>query len=120
MMDARRLAALDMWGTAGSPKRRQVIRAEFALGVLGCLGLGVLSLANGEGWAIVLGTWLAGAGANYLPLAIHDHSVMRPGELERELERAQLPHDLRRAGVQQLWIAVPFAVAGRSLVRRRA
>ncbi len=78
-MDARRLAAMDMWGTAGSLRRRRMIRAEFL---------------------------------NYVPLALHARSLSRPGALEAELTGVvDLRSELRKAGAQQFWIAVPFAVA---------
>ena len=33
--NVRRLAALDMWGSAGTSRRRQLIRAEFVIGATG-------------------------------------------------------------------------------------
>jgi len=114
----RRLAALDMWGTAGTIRRRRIIRAEFFLGAIGCTGLGAYVIASGSGWMLALGAWLVGAGINYIPLAHHAQSLSRPGALEAELRDADLPRDLRRAGVQQFWIAVPLAVALFDLVDR--
>jgi hypothetical protein len=111
MMNARRLAALDMWGSVGSLRRRSIIRAEFFVGVVGCLGLGIACVAGGQGLIVWLGVWLVGAGANYIPLAVHAGLLMRTGALEAELADVDVPRELRRAGVQQLWIAVPFAVA---------
>lgn len=118
MIDARRLAALDMWGSSGTNRRRRLIRAEFFLGTLGCTGLGIYALVTGSGWMLALGAWLVGAGINYIPLAAHAQSLARPGALEAELRDADLPRDLRRAGVQQFWIAVPLAVALFALVER--
>jgi hypothetical protein len=112
-IDARRLAAMDMWGTAGSPRRRRVIRAEFVIGAVGCTALGafVLVTAGSVIWRLV-GVWLIGAGANYAPLALHARSLSRPGALEAELTGVvDLRSELRKAGAQQFWIAVPFAVA---------
>ena len=110
-LDVRRLAAADMWGTAGSLQRRRLIRIEFIVGAVGCTALGVLSLVSGSGWVVVLGVWLLGVGVNYVPLALQAHSLSRPGVLEAELDGLHLRHELRRAGVRQLWIAVPLAVA---------
>lgn len=45
---------------------------------------------------------------NYVPLAISAHSLSRPGALEAELAGADLPRELRQAGVRQLWIVVPL------------
>lgn len=114
-VDVRRLAAADMWGTAGSLRRRRLVRVEFIVGAVGCTALGVLCLAAGSGWAEVLGLWLLGAGVNYVPLALQAQSLSRPGALEAELDGLDLRRELRRAGVRQIWIAVPFAVAISSL-----
>ena len=111
LLDVRRLAALDMWGTAGTGRRRRIIRAEFVLGAIGCTALGLLVLSTGTGWIILLGVWLVGAGINYVPLALQAYSLSRPGALEKELSGVEVRQELRRAGVQQLWIAVPLAVA---------
>jgi hypothetical protein len=119
-LDVRRLAALDMWGTTGSPRRRRLIRAEFFVGIVGCIGLGSLALATVTGWMTLVGVWLIGAGVNYIPLALHAQSLSRPGALEDELRNVDIRHELRRAGIQQLWIAVPFAVAlSATLIPRR-
>jgi hypothetical protein len=112
-IDVRRLAAMDMWGAAGTQRRRRVIRAEFVIGAIGCVILGVFALltAGTVVWEIV-GVWLVGAGANYVPLALYARSLSQPGALEAELEDAgDLRRELRKAGAQQFWIAVPFAVA---------
>ena len=111
MLDVRRLAALDMWGSAGSMRRRRIIRAEFVIGVVGCTSLGLLAIGRGSGWMVVLGIWLVGAGVNYVPLALHAQSLSRPGVLEAELAGVDVRSELRRAGLQQFWIAVPLAVA---------
>lgn len=115
VLDVRRLAALDMWGTAGTSRRRQIIRAEFFLGVLGCTGLGVYVLLTGSGWTIALGSWLLDAGINYIPLAYQAQLLSAPGALEDELAGVDVRRALRQAGVLQLWIAVPLAVAFFSL-----
>jgi hypothetical protein len=114
------LAALDMWGTAGTMRRRRIIRAEFFLGAVACTGLGALALATASGWMTALGIWLVGAGINYVPLAREAQRLSRPGALEAELQGVELRRELRRATVQQLWIAVPLAVAVFSLVARRS
>jgi len=111
----RRLAALDMWGGAGTQRRRKLIRAEFLIGVVGCLALGALTLEGGGGWLTVLGIWLVGAGINYIPLALESVRLSPPGALEQELQGVDVRGEVRRAGPQQLWIAVPFAVAALAL-----
>jgi hypothetical protein len=122
--DVKRLAALDMWGSVGSLRRRRLIRAEFFLGAVGCTVLGLLAFVRGSGWIAVVGAWLVGAGINYVPLALYARSLSRPGALEAELDGVDTRRELRRAGVQQLWIAVPLAVAitalAQELLRTRA
>ena len=55
---------------------------------------------------------LGGAGVNYVPLALYARLLSKPGALEAELvDVLDLPRELRKAGAQQFWIAVPFAVA---------
>jgi hypothetical protein len=110
-LDVRRLAALDMWGTAGTARRRRIIRAEFFLGVLGCTGLGSYVLLTGSGGMLAVGAWLVGAGINYVPLAWQAQLLSTPGALEDELAGVDIRRALRQAGVRQLWIAVPLAVA---------
>src|SRR5262245_36368074 len=111
MLDVRRLAALDMWGSKGSIRRRTVIRAEFVLGAVGCTALGLLAIVRGSGWIDLVGFWLVGAGINYVPLALQAQSLSRPGVLEAELAGLDVPRELRRAGVRQFSIALPFVVA---------
>ena len=104
---------MDMWGTAGTPRRRRVIRAEFVIGAAGCVILGVFVLLTAETvlWEVV-GVWLVGAGVNYVPLALYARLLSKPGELEAELvDVLDLRRELRKAGAQQFWIVVPFAVA---------
>ena len=113
----RRLAALDMWGLAGSERRRKLIRAEFLVGAGGCTGLGVLVLTAASGWMTALGVWLVGAGLNYVPLAVEAQRLSAPGSLEEELRGVDVRAELRRAGVQQLWIAVPLAVVVLAVAR---
>jgi hypothetical protein len=111
-MDVRRLAALDMWGTVGTSRRRIVIRAEFAAGAIGCTALGVaVVLSAGSATWLIVGIWLIGAGINYAPLALYAQSLAGPGRLEAEIGDGDVRRELRRAGVQQLWIAVPCVVA---------
>src|SRR5262245_11674971 len=119
MLNVRRLAALDMWGSAGTMRRRRIIRAEFVLGVVGCIGLGLLAVVQGSGWWVVVGIWLIGAGVNYVPLALQAQSLSQPGALEGELDGVDVHSELKRAGLQQFWIAIPLAVAAFAVVDLR-
>lgn len=120
LLDVRRLAALDMWGAAGTRRRRHLIRAEFFLGVVVCIGLGVVLLVTVGGWTIVVGIWLIGTGINYLPLAWEAQSLSRPGALEEELRGIELRREFRRANVQQFWLFVPLALVVFALIDKRA
>jgi hypothetical protein len=108
-----------MWGSAGTIRRRRLIRAEFVVGAAGCTVLGVLGLLSSGVWVLV-GVWLVGVRANYVPLAMQAHSLSSPGALEAELKNVDIARELRRAGVKQLWIAVPFVVAIVAVTQRRA
>jgi hypothetical protein len=81
--NVRRLAALDMWGTSGSARRRRLIRAEFIIGVAGCTLPGVRTLLSGSGWMIALGVWPVAIGMNYVPLAISAQALSRPARWRR-------------------------------------
>jgi hypothetical protein len=118
VLDVRRLAAVDMYGSAGGPRRRRIIRAEFDIGAVGCILLGLVALVIGQGWGVAFGAWLVTIGTNYVALALAAHSLSRPGALNAELAGVDLSAELRRAGVRQLWILVPFAVAVESVRQR--
>lgn len=120
ILDVRRLAASDMWGTAGKPWRRRLIRVEFAIGAVGCVLLGAFAMftASDTTWLLV-GVWLVGVGLNYVALCVHAHSLSRPGALEAELRGVDLRPALRKAGLQQFWIAIPLAVVIAALVNAR-
>ncbi|HEX6060703.1 MAG TPA: hypothetical protein VF001_01430 [Candidatus Limnocylindria bacterium] len=108
LIEIRKLAAADMaW--AGPRK----IFAEYVLGVLLPLALGVLSLraglaADGPWWQLLLGLGLLGIGANYVPLALHAFDLIRRDRVEIE-GRPEIAH-ARRYGTQQVMLIVPFLV----------
>jgi len=109
-LDVRRLAAIDMWGSAGVRWRRWVILAEFLVGVVGCGALGVVALSQGGVLQTVVGCWLIGVAANYLPLSVHALTLIRPGALEAEIRGVDVAGELRHYTTAQLWIAVPMLV----------
>ncbi|MEV6849292.1 hypothetical protein [Actinoplanes sp. NPDC051411] len=122
-MDVRRLAAIDMWGTRGTRRRRRVILAEFTLGVIVAIGFGawLLTATSGAGDRL-FGAWLIGSGLNYAPLAGYAIRLSRPGALDGELAGVDTDRELRRYSVLQLWIVVPLALlvlAVRDEVKRR-
>lgn len=109
LVDVRRLAAVDMHGLAGTRLRRRVILAEFIVGAVGCMVLGLLAAtrANGAQWR-VLGAWLAGIGVNYVALTLHALSLSRAGALDAELAGVDVGRELRRYTYLQVWIVVPL------------
>ena len=119
MLDVRQLAAADMYGTRGSRRRRRIIRVEFFAGAAGCGAIGLLALFTGSGAWLLIGAWLVGIGCNYVPLAVSAQALSRPGALEAELAGRDMRGDLRRAGVDQLWILVPLALVVAWAARRR-
>jgi hypothetical protein len=107
----RRLAAVDMYGTVGSLRRRRVILVEFIAGVVLCAGSGATLASTGGETGRLVGWWLLGIAVNYVPLALMAASLSRPGALDAELAGVDVRAQLRYYGVAQLWIAVPLVVA---------
>jgi hypothetical protein len=108
-LDVRRLAAIDMWGSAGARWRRWVILAEFVFGVfgVGALGLTLVSSADGAAGALI-GLWFVGVAANYAPLSLYALAFVRRGALEAEIEGVDVFGELRHYTTAQLWVAVPL------------
>jgi hypothetical protein len=118
-LDVRRLAALDMHGTRGTRRRRQVILAEFVLGTIGGAALGGWALTWGGVGGVGVGIWLLGLAANYLPLTAHVLALWRPEALRAELEGADVPGELHHYTRVQGWVLVPFWIAGLALAQAR-
>lgn len=107
-MNVRRLAAIDMWGTKGTLRRRRIILAEFLFGAVGGLALGIWTLSIQSSLSgLLFGLWLIGIGLNYVPLAAYALRLSGAGVLEAELEGVNTNQDLRRYGVWQFWIMLP-------------
>src|SRR6516164_8890213 len=109
-----------MHGLAGRRLRRRVILAEFILGALGCLVVGLVTatFATGAGWRLV-GLWLAGIGVNYVALSLHAVSLTRPGALDAELAGVDVVREIRRYTKLQVWIMVPLLIVVLALRQRR-
>jgi hypothetical protein len=119
LLDVRRLAAVDMYGTAGTSRRRRIITAEYLLGAIMCPAVGISVLhARPAPATAILGIWLVGVGVNYIPLALHAVSLLRQGTLDTEVAGTDMRLELRRYGVKQLWIAVPFLLAILAIAQR--
>lgn len=112
-MDVRRLAAIDMYGTRGTVRRRRIILVEFLFAVVVMPVLGVVFLIVSDGGTgRLFGAWLIGSGLNYLPLALYAIRLSRPGALDAELAGVEIRPELRRYSLLQLWIMVPLALVG--------
>lgn len=118
-MNVRRLAALDMHGASGTGRRRRLILAEFTLGTAGSLALGAWALTWGGPVSVVLGIWLLGLAANYLPLTGYVLALWPSGALEAELAGIELRAELRRYTRMQIWVLVPFCIATLALLQAR-
>jgi hypothetical protein len=120
-MNVRRLAAIDMFGTKGAPRRARIVLAEFVVGVVVMVPLGIwIDAAASNAGSRVFGAWLMGAGLNYAPLAAHAVTLRRPGALQTELAGVDTGRELRRYGVRQLWIAVPLSLLAFEIAAHRS
>ncbi|MFE2070405.1 hypothetical protein ACFXDH_49960 [Streptomyces sp. NPDC059467] len=110
-MNVRRLAAIDMYGTRGTTRRRRIILAEFTVAAVALVAFGVwlLMRATGPG-SSVLGAWMFAAGLNYIPLAAYAVVLSRPGALDAELAGVDTDRELRRYSILQFWIVVPLSL----------
>ncbi|MCG5440767.1 hypothetical protein [Micromonospora foliorum] len=124
-VNVRRLAAVDMYGSRGTTRRRRIILAEFLVGVVVMVTWGVWLLSSSSGLGSrAFGLWLTGAGLNYAPLSMYALMLMRPGALDAELAGVDTNRELRRYTVLQLWVFVPLSLVvftvRDTLARRRA
>jgi hypothetical protein len=118
LIKIRKLAAVDMaWlGT-------RIIVGEYAFGILLPLALGLLTLRHTllaphpSVSQFILGIWLLGIAANYVPLFLYAVSIARSGTVQAEgkpeLARA------RRYGLQQVMILVPLHVVVVAFLQER-
>jgi hypothetical protein len=118
-VDVRRLAAVDMHALKGTEFRRRVIIAEFLLAAIGGFAIGLYLLLGVGGTAgTIIGLYVLGIAANYVPLAIHALSLRRPARLREELRGVDLRGELRYYTYAQFWVFVPlifvwFELSGR-------
>ena len=106
--NVRRFAAIDMYGTAGTRRRRRIVLLEFVVGTAGLLLIGAVLLIHG-GW--LWAAWLLGCGMNYGALAAHAITLYPPGRLEAELAGADIGAELRQYSIAQLLLFVPVLIA---------
>jgi hypothetical protein len=99
---------------------KRFIIGEFAIGVLLALVLGLITLRSYLTgslqflWAI-LGIWLIGIAANYIPLFIYSVMIAKGGTVQEE-GQPELAH-IKRYSVQQLILFIPFLVTVLTLVQ---
>lgn len=118
-VDVRRLAAVDMHALKGTDLRRRVIIAEFVLAAVGGIAIGLFLLFGvGGTLATVVGLYVLGIAANYVPLAIHALALRRPERLREELRGVDLRGELRHYTLAQFWVFVPLVFVWFELSRR--
>jgi len=119
-VNVKRLAAIDMYGSRGTVRRKRIIRAEFTAGLAATVALGTWLAIEGSGLGTRLfGIWLIGAGVNYAPLTVYAILLSRPGALEAELAGVDTGQELRRYSVRQLWILVPLSLVAMTAQGRK-
>jgi hypothetical protein len=118
-LNVRRLAALDMHGARGTLRRRRVILGEFALGIVGGVGLGLWALTWASATGVILGIWLLGVAANYVPLTAHLVALWRRDALSAELAGVDLRAEFAFYSRAQFWVLVPFWIARLALAQAR-
>jgi hypothetical protein len=112
VIDLRKLAAVDL--AFLGPK---VILIEFALGILGPLGFGVLTLIRSQSaGGVLFGAYLVSLSLNYIPMLAYAISLSRRGHPEAEFadelgDRRQLFRKYRRQSLVLLVPIVPLIVA---------
>jgi hypothetical protein len=117
VIDVRRLAAVDL--VYLGPR---VILAEFALGVVGPLGIGVFTLLRAtSGRGVLLAAYFLCLAGNYVPLLHAAIALVRSGTAERTIadESGDRQAMFRKYRSQSLWLLVPLAVPLSMLMRSR-
>lgn len=108
-IDVRRLAAIDMWGTAGTIRRRRIIAFEFVASLVVGFAIGFLLLLNGRSaFSYAVAAVVFGIGLNYLPLSWHALQLTPKGRLESELDGVDKMAELRRYAALQFWLLMPY------------
>lgn len=118
MIDIRRLAAVDI-AFLGS----RFILAEFSLGVVGSLCLGVLTLVRTHSFVgTVFGAYLLCIGVNYVPLLFHAISLVRHGTATQEIadEMPEKSRMFRKYRRQSLLLLVPLVLPILAIIQGRS
>jgi hypothetical protein len=118
VIDLRRLAAVDV-AFLGS----KIILTEFAVGVLGPIVLGILTLRKSHSTGgMIFGVYVLLIGVNYVPMLIHAISIVNDGtardEIADELDDKQ--RLFRKYRKQSLYLLVPLVAPIAAWMRRSA
>lgn len=108
LIRVRRLAELDL-----ALHGKRFTLSEFSAGVTLPAALGTYTLFIGHSpFETLLGIYLVLLGLNYLPLLIYASAISRRSNERVEYSEASpsLKHEIKKYGVQQAIILIPFAV----------
>jgi hypothetical protein len=123
LLNVKRMAAIDMYGSRGTMRRRRIVLAEFAVGSAAAVAFGIWLVTLGTRASLVAGIWILGMGLNYVPLAVYAVPLIRPGALDAELAGVDTGRELRRYSLLQFWVFVPLSfvvLTATAAIRRRA
>jgi len=118
VIEVRRLAAVDI-AFLGS----RLILSEFAIGVFGSLGLGILTLVRTRSLSgTVFGAYLVCIGVNYAPLLVHAIDLVRHGTAKQEIadELTEKDRMFRKYRRQSLLLLVPLVMPIVAIVQWRS
>lgn len=113
VISIRKLAALDIAFHGSKP-----ILAEFAIGVLLPLALGLVSLFRSHGrWQAAVGIYLVLLSINYVPLIVYAVMLTRNGTARQEVAGELAQRDLIASKYmrQSLWLLVPLVIPATAL-----
>lgn len=110
-----------MHGTRGTDLRRRLIIAEFMIGAIAGIAIGLFVVVSSErALGALIGSYAIGVGANYVPLALHALSLRDPSALRSELRNVDIAATLRHYTGTQFWVFVPFLFVWLDAKQRRA
>jgi hypothetical protein len=110
LISVRELVVLDM-----ALHGRRLILVEFGIGAPVMIGAGLLIILKGY---CPIGAYLLMLGVNYVPLLIYAVALTRrTGELA-VLNRFEVVRSVRKYGIQQTLIIVPFAIPMLTILQR--
>lgn len=120
MLKVRKLAAIDLHFLGA-----KLILAEFGIGAIGSILLGVISVWQGKHrfhamWMMLFGVYLIFVGINYVPLLLHAIDICHRGSAELEISgelenRKEAFREYRR---QSLFLLVPLVVPIAAILQR--